>query len=475
MTMSTNLQKLLHDALLNNTYDYTVVHDTLKNTWANSYSYLYELQKAYIEYEMHTYISNNIDSRDETKIGHLYINKYHKACFDIDYDFIHVSDREEFKRSDFFMSSFTFDDMCNNPDMFNKIPVIMIDGKAIWDYTIQGRNGNFTIVLPFDKSFVLRPSKDSVDEIEYLDHTIQVFIVDNVLYDRITITKNKILNTVNKTVVIDTSMLSKPTNKEGIYFVSVHIPDTHGNNYELGTILMPCIKTGNKLICILNEEDYNLISNHTKNLYVSVVFMNQLHSHTFYTGNDYTVCENNECNLCILQRENDIPYAMPIPVENLLIIKERNGVISYIPSVNNVQLFYPNIYKIIDETRQDGDKYYIYYFYRYAESLKYTTIHHDFYYDFLKIHFNNEPIEKIVDSIYHGKFKYVEDLGDDIGTVYLNAPDAENSDVDYILVCSSETQTEYVIHGVKVTPAIVNEAFINTFNRILNYNYYKYN
>ena len=135
-----------------------------------------------------------------------------------------------------------------------------------------------------------------------------------------------------------------------------------------------------------NDDIYNTISSHTSSLYVSIVFMNQLHNHTLYTGNNYAECADGECNLFILQREDSVPYAMPIPVENLLIIRERNNEISYVKNTDTVELFYPNIYRIKDDNRQDGDKYYIYYFYRYSESLRYTPIHHDFYYDFLKTH-----------------------------------------------------------------------------------------
>ena len=116
--MSTNLQTLLRDGLLNNSYDYTALHDTLKNTWTNSYSYLYQLQKSYIEYEERTFLSDDIVSRDVTDIGHLYINKSLEVCFDIDYDFIHVINREEFKRSRYYINRFTFKDMVNNPQIF---------------------------------------------------------------------------------------------------------------------------------------------------------------------------------------------------------------------------------------------------------------------------------------------------------------------------------------------------------------------
>lgn len=406
--MSTNLQNLLRDSLLNNTYDYSVLHDTLKNTWTNSYSYLYQLQKSYIEYEEHTYISNDIVSREVNNIGHLYVNKSFEACFDIDYDFIHVTNREEFKRSKFYTKKFTFNDMVDNPQIFHKLPIILIDNKCIWDYELYANHNSFTITLPFDRGFVVSKERNKLtDNIIYLDHKIQVFIVDNIMYDRITLNRSHILNTTNKTVTIDTSWLNKKTNKEGIYFISIHMPNNIGENYELGTILMPCIKNGNNITCKLSPDDYSKISKHSKNLYVSVIFIDKLHLHTFYTSNSYTVCEDNECNLFILQRDESIPYAMPIPVENLMVLRERDGVLTYVNNTDAVELFYPNIYRIKDDERKDGDIYYIYYFYHYAQSLKYTPMY-DFYYDFLKIHFNINELERIIDDIYRGKIDYSE-------------------------------------------------------------------
>ena len=49
--MSENLKALLKESLLNNSYDYDAMHNTIKNTWMNSYSYLYYLQKAKVSYE----------------------------------------------------------------------------------------------------------------------------------------------------------------------------------------------------------------------------------------------------------------------------------------------------------------------------------------------------------------------------------------------------------------------------------------
>ena len=129
--MSTNLQNLLKEALVNNSYDYTSLHKALKYTWMNSFSYLYTLQKSYVEYEELFYFSNDEESRNSKRIGHLYIDKLIRACFDIDYDPIHVCNREEYYTSRFYQTEFTVNDIVYNPNIFNKLFIITIDDKVI--------------------------------------------------------------------------------------------------------------------------------------------------------------------------------------------------------------------------------------------------------------------------------------------------------------------------------------------------------
>lgn len=480
--MSNNLKNLLRDSLLNNTYDYKVLHETLNDTWTNSYSYLYQLQKSYIEYEEHTYISNDIVSRDVTNIGHLYLDKAQNACFDIDYDFIHVSNREEFKRSKFYNKKFSFTDMHNNPKIFNKIPIILVDGRAIWDYKLLANNGKFTVILPFKKKFVISVFRNlETNDNVYLDHKIKVLIVDNVLYERVTLNKNHILNTTNKTLTVNTSLLKEKTNKEGIYFMSVHIPNIFGENYELGTNLMPCTYDGNSLTCTLSPEDYTRISKHTRNLYISIVFVNQLHLHTFYTGNPFTTCVNNECNLFILQRDECVPYAMPIPVEHLMVIRKREGVLEYINNLDAVEMYYPNIYHIIDPDRADGDEYYIYYFYKYADSLKYTPLF-DFYYDFLKIKFKGRSIEHIVDKLFKGDFLVTDGDGEDIPLedvekLFLNSGNSTNKPLAKYYIKTGDSSlkdiVEYILNCGDSRTAPEDE-FLIAFYRVIQYGYYKH-
>lgn len=404
--MSTNLQNLLRESLLNNSYDYDAMHNTLRHTWENSYSYLHTLQKSYIEYEEMHYFSNDIDSWNTKKIGKLYVSKLLEACFDIEYDFIHVCNREEFYHSDYYFTQFTIADMVSHPEIFHKLPIIIIDDKVIWDYKLRANNGTFTITLPFGRSFVVDTKRNlEEDRIIYLDHKIQIMVVDNTFYERITLNRMTLnLNSTNHSISIDTSLLSSlVTKKEGLYCLSIHSPNSNGKGYELGTSLVICELKNGKLTAQLSNDDFDKVNRNALNMYVSVVFINKLHHHILYNGNSYSECIGDECNLFMIQQDDLNPYAMPIPVENLVVLKRfsETGNYQLVRNVDTVELYYPNIYRIKDESRKSGDRYYIYYFYHYAEDFEYTPIH-SFFYQFLSIRFNHEPIEKTIDTIYRG-------------------------------------------------------------------------
>lgn len=188
--MSKSLQELLKESLLNNSYDYDSMHNTLVNTWTSSYSYLYAQQKASIEYEELHFYSGEKYSHDSKHIGHLYLDKLQQANFAIDYDLIHVMDREEYRTSKYYLNRFTLEDMADHPEIFDKIPIIIIDDKVIWDYTIRITKDDTRFKLPFRRQFVLSDKRNpKTDDYIYIDHKIQVLIVDNVFYHRVTFNK----------------------------------------------------------------------------------------------------------------------------------------------------------------------------------------------------------------------------------------------------------------------------------------------
>ena len=455
--MSENLQKMLKEALLNNSYDYDAMHLSLAKTWESSYSYLYAKQKAEVEYEELFYFSNDeVSHKEIDKIGHLYLDELIYANFDIDYDVIHVMDREEYRTSRFYLHFFTIEDMANHPEIFSQIPIVIIDDKVIWDYKIKATKDYTRFKLPFRRRFVLKDERNPVtDEYIYVDHKVQVLVVDNIFYNRMRVNRNTIhyssaLKTIriaksdirnnittyiNKTIkseimaqnkeseswynqnesklglqkITYTKKLSevyKLPSQDGIMFASIHFINQYNGGYELGTQLIPLTisEDGNYYVGKLTDDINEKLDQHTGEIFVSLVFANRLYHHTFYNGDPTTSAEEHGASLLVLEDKNQIPYTNPIPTENFMVFKKGFKNKGYVleKNVDMLEMHYPNIYRIKDSAMESGDVYDVYYFYYRDDSIKYTDIF-DFYFYFLKDIFPSYNMERIINDIYYNK------------------------------------------------------------------------
>ena len=546
--MSSNLQNLLRDAFLNNTYDYESMDKELNKTWKNSYSYLYTLQKDYIEYEELFYFSNDVENRNSKELGHLYLSASGKACFDVDYNFIHVVDREEYYRSKYFQKPVSLETVAKNKSIFKKIPVIIIDNQVIWDCEITPRNETFTVVLPFKKDFLIekqlkeerkwvRCASDSngaklvvsdsltelsdplafdpekmikladaqaldqstyiatqllpnyyisiydeaterrkeylivtddyedthprettphfnqgkmvhisdvlanlaadlptisegdyvklTNDIKYIPHNLQVLIIDNCYYNRISTNKSYIYSSIYQTISFTKEQVGRDlTNITGTLFCSIHYPVAGGGGYELGTSLIPLTyndTTGKyeaTLPSVLNRQ----IHSYNREFYVSFIYVSRLKAHEFYFGGNETVVTNGKANVIVPQKSELLPYEMPIPVENFMIFKTSELIDGYqlVKNTQTLDLHYPNIYTFKEDALDEGETFKVFYFYHTAEDLKYTVLF-DFYYHYLTIAFSDYSLEEIIDKIYNGTMdlsRYVPEIREEFVSTF---------------------------------------------------------
>lgn len=452
--MSENLQKLLKEAFLNNSFDYDSMDISLNNTWINSYSYLYTLQKSHVQYEELFFYSNDEVSRNSKHIGHLYLDKSLYANFDVDYDLIDVCNREEYRRSEYYYAPYSFEEMCNTKTIFTKIPIVMIDDRCIFDYKLISKNDNTDFILPFRRNFVIDDKrKTDNDDITYIDHKIQVLIVDNRYYERISVNKNTIdFNAITKTFTIPKSLLhiNEKLPKKGTMFCSIHIPNAVGKGYELGTVMIPLELTEDSYVAKDLTDDLNvLLHNTTSNFYISLVFVNRLIPHNFYFGgNKVIVDENGKTSLMVVQKDELVPYEMPIPVEDFMIFKKSSTEDGYklVKNTEMLNMYYPNIYAFKDSEASTGDSYKVYYFYYDGDNYKYTVLF-DFYYRFLLDAFAGYSFEAIIDGIYNDKFDYstieyfsINNLIEKYYEEYDNI--ARHKGLEYVLVDTSVPTTK---------------------------------
>lgn len=499
--MSENLQNLMRMAFLNNSYDYDSMDKAINRTWMNSYSYLYGLQKSHVDYEELFYYSGETISRNSKKIGNLYLDKLLYANFDVDYDMIHVYNREDFRRSSYYNTFYSFSDLAEHPEMFSKMPIIMIDDQVIWDYKIFSSKDKTTIKLPFKRQFVLYDERNNVlfgkyneetgefdldigqsahgsvkdtnmlyvevttdpegkpykiayiwngegyvvykegfkdwDEVIYKEHKIQVLIVDNIFYERITTNKNLInLSTTFNTITIPKSFITGEVgdHNKGTMLCSIHYPNSALRGYELGSMIIPLDDGGDHYVGHISSDIALKINSTNLNVYVSFVFVKNLFRHDYYaaeTNHDIVIDEKS--HLMVVEKENLIPYEAPIPVEDFMIFRQQDTSKGYqlVKNTEVLNLHYPNIYTFDTEYVLPGDRYRVYYFYREETDLRYTVLF-DFYFRFLILTFSQyDSLEEIMDLIYRGEI--------------------ENS----------------------YTPAQL-ASFINAFNLILEYQYYNH-
>lgn len=472
--MSSNLQNLMRMAFLNNSYDYDSMDKAIDRTWMNSYSYLYGLQKSHVEYEELFYYSGETISRNSKKIGNLYLDKLLYANFDVDYDMIYVYNREEFRRSIYYDTFYKFSDIVEHPEIFTKMPIILIDDQVIWDYTISSQKDFTTIKLPFKRQFVLYDERTNVlfgkydeetgefildigqephgrvkdtnmlyvevtkddegnpykiayiwngegyvvhkagfkdwDEVIYKEHKIQVLVIDNIYYERIRTNKNQIGFDYNHNrITIPKSLISNDIgdHNKGTMMCSIHFPNSANRGYELGSILLPLTDEGDNYCGVLSSFLNNKLKNFNLNIYVSFIFIKDLYAHEFYFGGD-TVDIDEKSHLFIVQKENLVPYEVPIPTEDFLIFRQRWADKEYQIVKNNetIDLHYPNMYTFNSDNVEVGDRYRIFYFYKEELDLRYTVLF-DFYFRFLAIAFSMyDSLEEIMDLIYRDEIEH---------------------------------------------------------------------
>lgn len=406
---SEDLQTLLRDSLLNNSYDWDAMHNQLKRTWMRSFSYLYSLQKSYINYDELRYFTSDATGHDKTLVGQLYLDKSLHARFDIDKDLIHPTARKAYRSSDYFQNLFSVEDIVANPNIFMRMPIVIIDDRVIWDYNIYANGDKTTFILPFKRDFVLENERHpETDDVVYKDHKIEVLIIDTCYYERlqVSIGTDVYYNTHSKELRIPKELCSKTPTFNGQMMLSIHVPNRYGNGYELGSEMILLENDELYYSARLDEFAANLIENAPQDVLLSCFFIRHLNTHTMYNRSDILIEEGVfNAPLFVLEESNHKHYDNPIPVENMMVLKKgpTDSAFTLIKSTDAIKMYYPNIYEIIDPYKKEGDLYKVLYFY-YEDStdLRYTYLF-DFFYMYLYRIFPGISTEEIVNILYYKK------------------------------------------------------------------------
>ena len=340
------------NAYTNNTFSLPKTEKNLKRVMFNSFNYLKDLQKSYVS--IHRF---NLTEKD------LYMDYNNKICFTIDKDFIDFSLRKEYRASSYYNKYVDLSVLCTNPDIFAYIPIIIIDSKSILSYEVKSSlDGTTTIRLPY----IL----DYRDTYINTPHDIEVVFIKD-LYMGSFITNVPALEANNWK--LPPSLTGMTLTESQTIFMFLRVPgEESASNMYIGSVG----QYGYIRIDKSNPSIYDFISTHRES---EIIILAPSH---IYEADGAKLIRNRvdidkkSASLVISADEDGNTYNMPVPTENLFILKvnKMTGESKY-ENKRIVTLHYPNIYEIdSDDVDENVFEYKVFYVYReLADYLKYPN------------------------------------------------------------------------------------------------------
>lgn len=403
MPMSEELKTLMGDTEVNNSFDINSVSGALKMASENSFSYLYRLQRNVIKFKEYYYPTSVSSETSEIPFGDMYLDDKYRVCFQVDNDLVNQNSRKDFYSSDMYRKEFTLEDIANNFDIYERIPIVCIDRRYYFNIKIRMLNGNMKIILPYKTNF-LYTKQNTV-----IDHKTSVMLVETNYYKRIT-TNTGMLNNMkdgnNYRLNPSYSNLGK-FNTDGTYVSFIEFPEDNGTS---SLMMMTHVDDEGYLVLDFSERIKSLIEAQTQNFIITLIYFPYMHEHKMTNQSSimaYTHPKTQELTspVMVIERDDCTPYNMPIPTENMFVLKqihdggEYNGEYeAYNP--NSVTIHYPNMYTINDDTMVEGDTYRVFYFYKLGYDLHYNHLF-GYYYRYLKRRLATGSLEEAVNKVYN--------------------------------------------------------------------------
>lgn len=175
----------MQNAYVNNSFSIQSVNRSLKMEYENSYAYLNRLQKNIIRFE-HFHMTT-LEKTDMTQpyLREFYRDQLLRICTDITHDILDISRKKAYLESPFFEKEISQEDIANHPEIFTRIPILLIDGQVYHDILFRYIDGRTELILvgmeiPFllkmvdaDKGYYIRHDV-------LASHDIQLLVFDNV-------------------------------------------------------------------------------------------------------------------------------------------------------------------------------------------------------------------------------------------------------------------------------------------------------
>ena len=451
-------EEFLTEALINGTFSMEDTENALRRSLDHSFSYLYRLQQSMVDYEEYHYTAKNVVVNPD--YGDMYLDKQDRICINFKSSLIAPHNREKYKWSKYFEKEIPFisgnkisginEDIISNKQLFTKIPIIVIDGKMLRNFSLVIHDTYFTAILPFSKKFFFQYNNETKkypwnSELpnengtkghnEYRDHSIDVQIVANsYLFDYET--NAPLLQLQSTTNNYDTIQVENVRNfpditQTGCLFAVIYT-SASDDDFHLGTCLqdVDIIKTGDKITSLKMNwdlETLKFLRTTKKEFIIRFYFYRNLRKHFGYRGNDILVrnFENkNASEYFIIQKEEYETLEMPVPITSFMLMKINANDYSNMTDHgtwtlvdhNIISLNYPNIYHI--ETNViENDKFRVYYFYQPGYELSYTYMYR-FYMRYLYFKWaqpRKMSLEETINKLYFGDIDVAKDFKNNTG------------------------------------------------------------
>lgn len=350
MANNTAYEYGLVNAYTNNTFDLPKVETSIKLTIENSFNYLKNLQRSYID------ICRFSLTEDD-----LYLTSDNKLCISLDKDFIEGAKRKDYRYSSLYNTFITIDTVAKNPEIFSFMPLVFIDGKSIFSFQIKSSLDGHTVIMfthiDMIKTFFNSP------------HSIEVVFLKNANFYRF-ITNKYVLENYNWVLSKSLTGITKLNGNK--YFMFLR---NTKDKYSTNIFEVNIDDNGNLIIDKNNLLIYDFFINN-KEVEVCVVIPSNLYEIEGTKEIHNRIDNNRLSSLVRISPDENSYYTMPIPTQNLFILK-RNKNTNELVYENNKQviLHYPNIYEIMsDDEDPDEFEYKIFYFYKQMQDmLKYEN------------------------------------------------------------------------------------------------------
>ena len=156
-------------AFKNNTFEMKALEESLEESKMNAYQYLRQFQLESTGYKRFDF--NMQDIYKTNKVNHTWTYVPRKWLFFIDYEFINVGKRLDYKRSELFEKDLNYDDIINNTSLFDSSFLVFINGELFTE--------GIEILCKEDKTYVIFICKEKPSDVGFKISDMKNYIETN--------------------------------------------------------------------------------------------------------------------------------------------------------------------------------------------------------------------------------------------------------------------------------------------------------